>query len=423
MTPSPALPLSPAQIAARAEAFLMPLDQIDVTKPRLFVDDTIGYYFERLRRDDPVHYHSNQFYGGYWSVTKYQDIMRVDTNHQIYSSDWTLGGIGLFDAPMDYRFQMFIAMDPPKHDAQRKTVSPIVAPGNLASMAQTIRERTARVLDGLPRNETFDWVERVSIELTTQMLATLFDFPFEDRKLLTRWSDISTAPAGEGLLIKSEEERWIELGKCLAYFTRLWNERVNAPPKSDLISMLAHSPATRHMPPREFLGNLMLLIVGGNDTTRNSMTGGLYALHQNPAEYAKLRSNPALVDSLVPEIIRWQTPLAHMRRTALVDTVPGGKSIRKGDKVVMWYLSGNRDHEAIEDADRFIIDRARPREHLSFGFGIHRCVGNRLAELQIKILWEEIIKRFPVIEVVAPPERVLSNFVRGYTALAVRIPA
>ena len=223
-------------------------------------------------------------------------------------------------------------------------------------------------------------------------------------------------------MIESEEARWVELGKCLAYFTKLWNERVNAAPGSDLISMLAHSTATRHMSPREFLGNLMLLIVGGNDTTRNSMTGGLFALHQHPAEFAKLRANAALVGSLVPEIIRWQTPLAHMRRTALQDTELGGKQIKKGDKVVMWYLSGNRDEDAIDRASQFIIDRARPRQHLSFGFGIHRCVGNRLAEMQIRILWEEILQRFPVIEVVGPPKRVFSNFVRGFTALPVRLP-
>ena len=408
---------------ARAEAFAMPLDQIDVTKPRLFQDDTIGYYFERLRRDDPVHHHSNAFYGPYWSVTKYKDIMQVDTSHGLYSSDWSQGGISIFDAPMENRFQMFIAMDQPKHDEQRKSVSPIVAPGNLASMEGTIRSRTEKVLDGLPRNETFNWVERVSIDLTTQMLATLFDFPLEDRKLLARWSDISTAPSGPGQIVESEQARWAELGQCLAYFTRLWNERVNAPPKNDLISMLAHSPATRGMSPREFMGNLVLLIVGGNDTTRNSMTGGLYALHQHPAEFAKLRANPALVESMVPEMIRWQTPLAYMRRTALADAELGGKQIKKGDKVVMWYLSGNRDEEAIDQPNQFIIDRARPRQHLSFGFGIHRCVGNRLAEMQLKILWEEILKRFPVIEVVGEPQRVFSNFVRGFTELQVRLPA
>jgi len=409
--------------AARAEAFSMPLDQIDVSKPRLFQEDTIGYYFERLRRDDPVHHHTNDFYGSFWSVTKYKDIMTVDTSHGVYSSDWSNGGISIFEAPMENRLQMFISMDQPKHDEQRKSVSPIVAPANLASMQATIRSRTAKVLDELPRNETFDWVERVSIELTTMMLATLFDFPFEDRKLLTWWSNVATSSPEVDHIVESQEARLAELGKCLAYFTRLWNERVNAPPKNDLVSMLAHAPATRNMTPREYMGNLVLLIVGGNDTTRNSMTGGLYALHQNPGEFAKLRANPALVESMVPEIIRWQTPLPHMRRTALADAELGGKTIRKGDKVVMWYLSGNRDEEAIENADRFIIDRARPRQHLSFGFGIHRCVGNRLAEMQIRILWEEILKRFPVIEVVGEPTRVLSNFVRGFTHLPVRIPA
>ena len=414
---------SEAAAQARAEAFALPLDQIDVTKPRLFQDDTIGYYFERLRRDDPVHFHRNQFYGGFWSVTRYKDIMAVDTSHGLYSSDWSNGGIGLFDAPMDDRLQTFIAMDPPKHDEQRKSVSAIVAPANLASMQGTIRERTIKVLDGLPRNETFNWVERVSIELTTQMLATLFDFPFEDRKLLTWWSDVTTSVPGLDHIVASPAARQAELDKCLAYFTRLWNERVNAPPRGDLVSMLAHAPATRNMSAREYLGNLLLLIVGGNDTTRNSMSGGLLALHQNPAEFARLRANPALVESLVPEIIRWQTPLPHMRRTALADAELGGKQIRKGDKVVMWYLSGNRDEEAIENANQFIIDRARPRQHLAFGFGIHRCVGNRLAEMQLRILWEEILNRVPVIEVVGEPRRTLSNFVRGFTHLPVRLPA
>ena len=407
---------------ARAEAFAMPLDQIDVSKPRLFQDDSVGHYFERLRRDAPVHYQTNAINGGFWSVTKYKDIMQVDTNHAVYSSDWGLGGITLFDEPMAERRPSFIAMDPPLHDEQRKSVSPIVAPGNLAVLAETIRSRTASVLDGLPRNETFNWVDRVSIELTTQMLATLFDFPFEDRRLLTWWSDVATSMPGAGRLVPSKEARLAELDKCLAYFTRLWNQRVNAAPQSDLISMLAHASSTRGMSPHEFMGNLILLIVGGNDTTRNSMTGGLFALHQHPAEFAKLRANPSLIESMVPEIIRWQTPLAHMRRTALADAELGGKQIKKGDKVVMWYLSGNRDEEAIDNPNQFIIDRARPRQHLSFGFGIHRCVGNRLAEMQLKILWEEILKRFPAIEVVGEPKRVLSNFVRGFTHMPVRLP-
>ncbi len=400
----------------------IPLDQIDVSNPKLFQDDTIGPYFARLRREDPVHFCKDSRFGPFWSVTKYKDIMQVEVNHQTYSSDIFLGGINIRDVPMEHRRPMFIAMDPPKHDDQRKTVSPIVAPANLAEMEATIRERTCSVLDSLPRNETFNWVDLVSIELTTRMLATLFDFPFEDRRLLTYWSDVATADLTAGGPIDSDEKRTAELLKCLQYFKKLFDERAAQPPRNDLISMLAHGEATKNMPPMEFLGNLVLLIVGGNDTTRNSMSGGLHAMMTNPREWQKLRDNPALIASLVPEIIRWQTPLSHMRRTATSDAVLGGKQIRKGDKVVMWYLSGNRDEEAIERPNEFIIDRARPRQHISFGFGIHRCVGNRLAELQLKILWEEILKRFPVIELVGKPERAFSNFVHGWTSLPVRIP-
>jgi cytochrome P450 len=356
-------------------------------------------------------------------VTRYDDIMAVDTNHQTFSSEAALGGITIRDARADLRRPSFIAMDPPKHDVQRKTVSPIVAPANLARMEPIIRERAGRILDELPIGETFDWVDRVSIELTTQMLATLFDFPFEERRKLTHWSDIATTLPGPGGLVATEEERQAELMECLAYFTGLWNERVNQPPAGDLISMMAHGEATRNMTPDEYLGNVILLIVGGNDTTRNSISGGVLALNQNPAEYEKLRADPSIIPNMVPEIIRWQTPLAHMRRTALADVELGGQTIRKGDKVVMWYVSGNRDEAAIPDPESFRIDRERPRQHLSFGFGIHRCVGNRLAELQLKIVWEEILKRFRHVEVVGEPRRVRSSFVKGYETLPVRITA
>ena len=187
--------------------------------------------------------------------------------------------------------------------------------------------------------------------------------------------------------------------------------------------MMAHSDATRYMDPDNLMGNIVLLIVGGNDTTRNTMTGSVLALHENPDQFQKLRDNPELIDTMVPEVIRWQTPLAHMRRTALADTEIGGKKIRKGDRVVMWYVSGNRDEEAIERPNEFIIDRARPRTHLSFGFGIHRCVGLRLAELQLKIIWEEILKRFDHIEVAGPPKLIYSSFVKGYEPLPVRVVA
>jgi cytochrome P450 len=406
------------------DAYALPLDRIDVSDPKLYLDDVWHPYFARLRAEDPVHWCPDSPYGPYWAVTRYKDIMHVEVNHAIYSSDQKNGGIQIEDQPKDLERPSFIRMDPPRHDEQRKIVSPIVAPQNLARMEATIRERTGRVLDGLPLNEPFDWVEHVSIALTTMMLATLFDFPWEERHRLTYWSDVAIcnvrAPESP---VHSEEERFAELKTMAETMAALFNDRAKAPPKFDLLSMLAHGEATRDMPLREFIGNLTLLIVGGNDTTRNSMTGGLLALHENPDQYRKLRDNPALVDSLVPEIIRYVTPVIHMRRTATADAELGGKRIGKGDKVVLWYVSGNRDPEAIDRPDDFIIDRARPRQHMSFGFGIHRCVGNRLAELQLRILWEEILKRYPVIEVVGEAKRTYSNFIHGFRSLPVRIPA
>jgi len=408
---------------ARARAWSTPLEDFHPGDPEHFRTNTHWPWFERLRAEDPVHFCRDSEFGPYWSVTRYADIMAVDTNHEVFSSDAALGGITIRDARPDLRRPSFIAMDQPKHDVQRKTVSPVVSPANLQRLEPLIRERAARILDSLPVGEPFDWVDRVSIELTTQMLATLFDFPFEERRRLTRWSDVATSIPMPGGLVETEEARQAELMECLAYFTRLWNERVSLPPAGDLVSMLAHGEATRNMTPDEYLGNIILLIVGGNDTTRNSISGGLLALNQNPGEYAKLRADPGLITSMVPEIIRWQTPLAHMRRTALTDIELGGKLIRKGDKVVMWYVSGNRDERAIEDPERFRIDRERPRQHLSFGFGIHRCVGNRLAEMQLRIVWEEILQRYPVIEVLEEPRRVRSSFVKGYEQMMVRIPA
>ncbi len=404
--------------AARDLAYSMPIEDIKPADPELFRSDTLWPYFERLRKEDPVHYAVDDEFGPYWSVTKYNDIMAVDTNHQVFSSS---GSITIGDPEEDFSLPMFIAMDPPKHDAQRKTVSPIVSPHNLLNLAPVIRQRAAEILDDLDIGEEFNWVDKVSIELTTMTLAILFDFPWEDRRKLTRWSDVATATVDSGI-IESEDQRRAELFECVDYFLKLWDQRVNAPPQNDLISMLAHGESTKNMDRMEYLGNLILLIVGGNDTTRNTISGSILALSQNPDQFAKLRANHDLIPNMVSETIRWQTPLAYMRRTAVQDFELGGKNIKAGDKVLMWYVSGNRDEEVISEPNRYNIERERARQHLSFGFGIHRCVGNRLAELQLKIIWEEILKRFPVIEVTGEPRRVYSSFVKGYEYLPVRIP-
>ena len=415
---------------ARAKAYATPLDEFQEHALDHFTSDTLWPWFERLRKEDPVHYCRHSEYGPYWSITRYADIVTCESDVARLSSSSRHGGITLFeppaDAPREQRSEdraNFIALDPPRHDAQRKAVAPLFSTPSLAELEPLIRSRAATILDELPVGETFDFVDKVAIELTSQMLATLFDFPFEQRRILPRFSDMLLS----GFNADSPEElqrRQAEMFMTLNMFVPLWNERRGSERRNDLISLLANDPATDGgNNPENYMGNIILLIVAGSDTTRHSITGGLIALNQHPAEYAKLRANPALLESAVPEIIRWQSPVAYMRRTALADVEIGGKTVRKGEKIAMWYVSGNRDETAIERANEFIIDRARPRQHAGFGFGIHRCLGQRLAEMQLRVVWEEILKRFPVIEVVGEPVRLNSNFVKGYTGLPVRIPA
>ncbi|MEM6536051.1 MAG: cytochrome P450, partial [Pseudomonadota bacterium] len=371
------------------------LDDLNITDPEIWRQGAYWPRFERMRNEAPLHYTPDSFSGPFWSATRYEDIMKIDIDHKRFSSSWEHGGIVLGEGVPDFELPMFIAMDEPRHSEQRKTVQPAVAPNMLKFFEPLIRERTELCLDNVPVGEPFDWVDTVSVELTTMMLATLFDFPFEDRRKLTRWSDVSTGRENPDICPGGHEQWQAELMECLGTFMELFQARKSAPLKNDLISLLAHGEKTRDMIPMELLGNIILLIVGGNDTTRNSMTASVYGLNKFPGEYQKLKGDWGLIPNMVSEVIRWQTPLAYMRRTALVDVDMHGQTIRKGDQIAMWYVSGNRDERFwTEDPNQLVIDRPQARRHLSFGFGIHRCVGNRLGELQLRILWEEIAKRF-----------------------------
>jgi cytochrome P450 len=422
--------VKPQAAEAAAEVNALPLAQLNPAQVDRFQNDTIWPVFERLRREDPVHFTPESEYGPYWSITRWQDIMSVDTDHEAFSS---ADGIGLanLEAVAEQERVMgerrrggagFITMDEPEHSKARKAVSPTLAPSNLHAMSPQVRERAGQILDSLPIGVEFDWVDLVSKELTAMTLATLFDFPFDQRRKLPWWSDMIMNQPGHGP-VESWEQKGAAVYECFNAFHELWNQRVNAPPSNDLISMLAHNPATRDMPMDTYQGNVVLLIVGGNDTTRNTISGSVYHLNKNPDQYARLRANPELVLPMISETIRYQTPLAHMSRVATRDTEVGGKLIKKGDRVVMWYISGNRDETMIENPNDFIIDRERPRQHMSFGFGIHRCVGNRVAEMQLTIIWEEILKRFPVIKVVGEPVLNYSAFVHGYESMRVIIPS
>ena len=413
-------PLPSRRKQAGVDPKSLPLSQIDVSDYELFTTDQLWGYFARLREEDPVHYCAESEFGPYWSVTKFDDIVEVEKNPEIYSSE---PSPVIFDPPPRAVLQNagFISMDGPRHDAHRKVVQPVSSPRNLKQLEPVIRQFVSEILDSLPVGEPFDWVDRVSIELTTSMLATMFDFDRDQQRKLTLWSDIATARPGQlADMGMAPEQSRAEVLECLDVFTRLWHERKGKQAQSlDFITALANADATQDLDPTTYLGTLMLLIVGGNDTTRNSISGGVLALNENPSEYEKLRNDPGVIPSMVDEIIRWQTPLAHMRRTATQDTVLRGKSIQQGDKVVMWYVSANRDGDAIDRADRFLIDRKESKKHLSFGWGVHFCMGSRIAEMQLRVLWEEIMRRFRFIEVVGRPVRVKSCFVRGFSHLPV----
>lgn len=414
-------------IDAHRDPWDVPLEDMDPAHPELFRANTVLPWFERLRAESPVHRCRDSQFGPYWSITRYDDVKYVDTHHDLFSSDLYNGGIRLGGKPLDgppdpmFHLPMFIMADPPVHEQQRMAVAPMFAPSKLGRLGELIRVRAGRILDALPRDETFDWVRRVSVELTGQMLATLFDIPQDDRHMLIHWSD-TVERISDPDYFETAEEGFRELWKCFEYFNALWQERAGAADQGeDLISFLARGEATRNMSPSEFLGNILLLIVGGNDTTRNSISGGVLALNQFPDEFAKVRADPGLIPRMVPEIVRWQSPVAHMCRTAMADTEIRGCKIRKWDKLCIWYLSGNRDEEHIPEPNRFWIERPAVRGHLSFGFGIHRCLGNRLAEMQLRIIWEEILKRFRTVDVVGEPKYLFSNFIRGITELPVQV--
>jgi len=399
------------------------IEEINPLNPHLFRDHSWHDHFARLRAEDPIHFNELETSGRYWSITRYDDVRAVDGDWKTFSSEAgiTLGPRVQEDVVNDSpQLMSFIAMDPPVQTQQRNTVRSVAAPKNVRNVEPAMRQRTIEVLDNLPEGETFDWVDKVSIELTTALLAVLFDFPWEDRRKLTRWSDIVFAIPQPGGVVESMAQKRDEMMECVRYFEVLWEER-RANPGYDLVSMLVHGEATKDIPTAQHLGNLLLLIVGGNDTTRNTMSGSVLGLNKFPDEYDKLIADPSLVTKMVPEIIRWQTPLSYMRRTANFDTELGGKQIRKNDQLLMWYVSANRDEDMFADADSIDIHRENADRHLSFGYGVHYCMGSRLAELQLRVLWEEILNRFERVEVQEQPSRTFSSFVNGYTKLPVTI--
>jgi cytochrome P450 len=395
---------------------------LDVSRAELFAEHKWQEPFRWLRENAPVHYCEDSKHGPYWSVSTYQPIVDIEAQPEVFSSSYKNGvtSITIAERPTGKGFPNFIRMDAPEHSDQRKVVSPAFSPSEMTRLSTDIRIRAGDLLDALPQGEAFDWVEQVSVELTTQMLAVLFDFPWEDRHKLPFWSDVAgnieefNDPA-------AQVERLRHLSEMGVYFKRLWDERVSGEDRPDLLTRMIRSDVTGNMSMDEFIGALTLLIIGGNDTTRNTMSAAIYALDKFPDQRVMLEADPSLIDNAVTEIIRWQTPLAHMRRNATRDIEVEGQQIKAGDKVILWYVSANRDESVFPGADQLDITRDNARRHLSFGYGVHRCVGARLAELQVRILLEEMLARRMRVKVLAEPERVAQSFVNGYEKMMVEV--
>jgi cytochrome P450 len=415
-------------MATAAQPLTDVVDPLDVSRPEIYVEDRWQEPFRHLRANAPIHKCETSKFGPFWSVSTYKPIQHIEALPKIFSSSWEVGGITVAGDGVEHMKEhevpmpMFIAMDPPQHTAQRRTVAPAFGPSEIERMRDDAFKRTGDVLDSLPIGKPFDWVDLVSMELTTQMLAILFDFPWESRRDLTRWSDV----LGDVERFSTDEDRKFRLETAYEMggaFKALWEEKSKNPGAHDLISMMLQSDAMSHMSEFEFMGNLILLIVGGNDTTRNSMSAYAYGLSQFPDQRAILETNhsPELAVNAMHEILRWQTPLAHMRRTAMEDTELFGHQIKKRDKLALWYLSANRDESIFPEGDKIIVERENARRHLAFGYGIHRCVGARAAELQLTALIAEMQKRRLRVHVIAEPERVPACFVHGYRKMMVEL--
>ncbi|HLW69891.1 MAG TPA: cytochrome P450 [Candidatus Binataceae bacterium] len=406
----------------------MTLDEVDLKNPDLYLAGVPHELFTRLRRDDPVHWNPEPDGRGFWSITKYDDIVAISKNPAVFSSARAHGGHRIFDENVvgvaglgaEETAAPMISMDPPEHNRFRRMLSPTFSPLRLKPLEERIHERVCAILDRLGARHECEFVTDIAAELPVQMLAELLGVPQEDRLKLFDWSN-SLIAEDDPELRKSPEATARDVAAMIDYSARLWDQRL-AHPGNDLISMLVHSqtPDGETMSKEQYLGTFILLVVAGNETTRNSISGGVIALAQFPDERRRLAANSGLMATAAAEIVRYVSPIMHMRRTAIADTELRGKQIRAGDKVILWYPSANRDEEIFTDPFRFNATRAELPQ-LGFGTGQHYCLGARLAEMQLRLFFTEFLRRYPNAEPVGPIRRMRSNFVAGIKEMPVRL--
>jgi cytochrome P450 len=399
------------------------LSRIDLADPTLYAHDRHVALFKRLRKQAPVHLQRDHpVIGNFWNLTRHEDIAQVDADHRRFPCR---NSFLMQDFDSAFPLTSFLASEPPAHTHYREALRPLFSREGLMALQPLIRQRAVEILEGLPVGQEFDWVEHVAIELTSHVLALLFDFPLEQRMKLIEWSELATHATDANASREEVRQRQLALMDCLSTMQALERERAGRPRRAaapGIVELLSTSRVLGRIKPSELLGNIILMLVAGNDTTRNSITGGVLALNRHPEQYRRLREQPGLLPAAVREMFRWQTPIGYIRRVAATDTEIGGEQIRAGDKVVMWFASANLDDSVFENAHAYVIDRPNAQRSLAFGLGIHRCLGAALADLQMRVLWEEILARF-IVEQAGEPAWTSSVFVKGYSRLPVVLHA
>jgi cholest-4-en-3-one 26-monooxygenase len=374
--------------------------------------------FAKLRRESPVHFTPIPGGQGFWAITKHADVVTISKDPRTYSS--ARGGTNLFDLPpeeLSIVQMMMVNMDPPKHTKFRNLVSKGFTPRIIAQMEPRIRAAATRVLDQVASRGECDFVPAIAGDLPLIIIADLLGIPQDDRSKVFDWSN-RLIGFDDPEFQTSLEDGKVAAGELWMYANGLATQR-REKPELDLTSILiAASVDGEKLNEMEFEAFFLMLAVAGNETTRNAISGGMLALTQHPEQRQRLIDDPSLIPSAIEEILRWVTPVIHFRRTVTRDVELRGQQLREGDKVAVFYPSANRDEEVFQDASKFDVGR-QPNEHLSFGVGQHFCLGASLARLELRVIFEELLKRLPDLQIAGDVRRLRSNFINGIKSMPV----
>ncbi len=410
----------------------MPSTDIDLVDPDNYVERVPFEWFEELRHTAPVFWHEEPAgNAGFWAVTRYDDLVAVHMDWETFSSE--VGAVSLeeLDAEQLEIRKSMLDTDPPRHRELRNICNKRFSARAIGRYEDFIREVARGVLDrALPLGE-FDFVTEIAKELPIRFLCAIFTVPQEDAPELIAWGDrmignqdpqFSDAVIDQ---VDTEEFRYLPFRspaalEVFAYADRMRDLRLEEP-ADDVITALTVAQSEGILTEREFHNYFSLLMIAGNETTRHTISHGLQALIEHPDQLERLKTDPSVMPTAVEEICRWATPVMHFRRTATRDVELRGQHIRKGDKVVTWHISANRDETVFPEPFRFDLTR-QPNEHVTFGpGGPHFCLGAHLAKLETKIMFEELLPRLKSIELTGPVERMRSNFVNGIKRIPVRV--